>query len=44
MTAIATVVFLLTKFLEGAWVVVVAVPLFVFLFVRIHAYYEHVGR
>ncbi len=40
MTAIATVVFLLSKFLEGAWVVVVAVPLFVLLFVRIHAYYR----
>lgn len=40
MTAIATVVFLFSKFLEGAWVVVVAVPLLVFLFMRIHAYYE----
>ncbi len=40
MTAIATVVFLFSKFLEGAWVVVVAVPTFVLLFVRIHAYYE----
>jgi len=39
MTAIATVVFLFSKFLEGAWVVVVAVPAFVLLFVRIHAYY-----
>ena len=40
MTAIATVVFLVSKFLEGAWVVVVAVPLFVLLFVRIHTYYD----
>jgi amino acid transporter len=38
-TAIATVVFLLTKFTEGAWVVVIAVPLFVLLFVRVNAYY-----
>jgi amino acid transporter len=44
MTAIATVVFLLSKFLEGAWVVVVAIPLFVLLFVRIHAYYVRVGH
>jgi amino acid transporter len=44
MTAIATVVFLFSKFLEGAWVVVVAVPLLVFLFVRIHAYYERAAR
>ncbi|MBV9660018.1 MAG: APC family permease [Acidimicrobiales bacterium] len=39
-TAVATVVFLATKFTEGAWVVVVAVPAFIFLFVRIHAYYD----
>ncbi len=39
MTAIATIVFLFSKFLEGAWVVVVAIPTFVFLFMRIHAYY-----
>jgi len=44
MTAIATVVFLFSKFLEGAWVVVIAVPVFVFLFVRIHAYYRRAGR
>jgi len=43
MTAIATIVFLFSKFLEGAWVVVVAVPAFVLLFVRIHAYYERAG-
>jgi amino acid transporter len=42
MTAVATVVFLFSKFLEGAWVVVLAVPSFVFLFVRIHAYYDRV--
>jgi amino acid transporter len=40
MTAVATLVFLLTKFAEGAWVVVVAVPTFVFLFIRIRAYYR----
>ena len=39
MTAIATIVFLFSKFLDGAWVVVIAVPCFIFLFVRIHAYY-----
>ena len=44
MTAIATVVFLFSKFLEGAWVVVVAVPTFVFLFTRIRAYYTRVAR
>jgi len=39
-TAIATIVFLVSKFTEGAWVVVVAIPAFIFLFLRIHAYYE----
>jgi amino acid transporter len=43
-TASATVVFLLTKFLAGAWVVVVAVPLFIILFNRIEAYYGRAGR
>ena len=36
-TAVATAVFLLTKFTEGAWVVVIAVPSFIFLFYRVHA-------
>lgn len=38
-TGAATVIFLLTKFAQGAWIVVVAVPLFIVLFRRIHAYY-----
>ncbi len=38
-TAVATIVFLVSKFTEGAWVVVVAVPAFILLFLRIHAYY-----
>jgi FtsH-binding integral membrane protein len=43
-TATATVIFLVTKFTEGAWVVVVAIPLFMYLFVRIHRYYARAGR
>jgi hypothetical protein len=39
-TAVATVVFLVSKFTEGAWVVVIAIPALIFLFLRIHAYYE----
>jgi amino acid transporter len=39
MTASATVIFLLSKFLEGAWVVVVTVPLLIWLFTRIDRYY-----
>jgi amino acid transporter len=43
-TAIATLVFLFTKFTEGAWVVVVAVPLFILLFLRVHVYYQRAGQ
>ena len=43
-TAIATVVFLISKFTEGAWVVVIAIPAFIFLFLRIHAYYDRAGK
>lgn len=42
-TAAATVIFLISKFTEGAWVVVVAVPAFILLFVRIRAYYHRVA-
>ena len=41
-TAAATVIFLITKFTEGAWVVVVAIPAFILLFMRIRAYYHRV--
>jgi hypothetical protein len=43
-TAVATVVFLLTKFAAGAWVVVLALPAFITVFVRIHHYYDAAGR
>ncbi len=43
-TGIATLVFLFTKFTEGAWVVVVAVPTFILLFVRIGSYYRRAGQ
>ncbi|MFF2518022.1 APC family permease [Streptomyces sp. NPDC058086] len=44
LTAVAGVVLLTTKFLEGAWVVVVAIPLLMLLFDRIQRYYTTVGR
>jgi hypothetical protein len=43
-TAAATIIFLGTKFTAGAWVVVIAVPAFMFLFSRIHRYYQWAGR
>ena len=39
-TAVATVIFLISKFTAGAWVVVLAVPTFIFGFTRIHSYYQ----
>jgi hypothetical protein len=44
MTAGAVLVLLGTKFLEGAWAIVVAVPLLILLFHRTELYYEEVGR
>jgi hypothetical protein len=43
MTAVATAIFLLTKFTSGAWVVVIAIPLLILLFSRIDRYYRRVG-
>ncbi len=44
MTAIAVLVLLFSKFLEGAWVVVIAIPAMMWLFSRIEAYYAEVSR
>jgi amino acid transporter len=43
-TAIATAVFLLTKLTEGAWVVVLAIPLLIVLFRGVHRYYGRVAH
>lgn len=43
LTTLAGIVLLANKFLAGAWVVVVAVPLLMLLFARIHRYYAEVG-
>ena len=42
-TAVSTIIFLVTKFAAGGWLVVVAVTVFMILFRRIHTYYEHVA-
>jgi hypothetical protein len=44
MTAIAVAVFLSTKFLEGAWVVTLVIPLLMVLFSRIEGYYAEVAK
>lgn len=43
MTAVATVIFLVTKFTGGAWVVVIAIPALIVLFSRIASYYDDVS-
>jgi amino acid transporter len=43
-TAAATLIFLATKFVEGAWVVVLAIPAFILLFSRIHHYYVRAAQ
>ncbi len=42
-TGVATLLFVITKFTEGAWVVVVIIPLLVVLFRGIHRYYDRVN-
>jgi amino acid transporter len=44
MTAIAVLVFLISKFLAGAWVVVVAIPALMLLFHQTEVYYQAVAR
>lgn len=44
LTGVATLLFVTTKFVEGAWVVVLVVPLLILLFTRIHRYYDRVAR
>jgi amino acid transporter len=44
MTAVAVAVFVSTKFLAGAWVVVVTVPVLMVTFARIEGYYAEVAR
>ncbi len=43
-TLIVAIVISVTKFLEGAWVVVLLIPLLVLMFLSIHRHYEHVAR
>jgi hypothetical protein len=43
MTSVAVVVFVFSKFLEGAWVVVLTIPALILLFHRIETYYAEVA-
>lgn len=43
-TAVVGTVLLVSKFTQGAWVVVLAIPLLVMLYLRIRTHYDHVAR
>jgi amino acid transporter len=43
-TGVVTIIVILTKFTEGAWIVIVAIPLFVLAFYGIHRHYRSVQR
>src|SRR5262249_59554996 len=43
-TGLVTVIVVLTKFTEGAWIVIIAIPLFVLGFYGVHRHYRYVAR
>jgi amino acid transporter len=43
-TFVVSMVFVITKFIHGAWIVVVLIPLIVLLFLRIHRHYSEVAK
>ncbi len=44
LTGIVTLVITVTKFAHGAWIIILLVPLFIWIFRRIHRHYLNVGR
>jgi amino acid transporter len=44
LTAVVALVFAVTKFRDGAWVVVLVIPTLVFVFFRIHRHYRDLAR
>src|SRR5262245_33565209 len=43
-TGLVTIIVILTKFAEGAWIVIVAIPVFVLGFYAVHRHYRYVAR
>ena len=43
-TAIVTLVFLVSKFTQGAWIIALLIPSLLLLFFRIHHHYRHVAQ
>jgi amino acid transporter len=44
MSGVVMVVFAVAKFAEGAWIVVILIPVLVYVFFRIHRHYQEVAR
>jgi hypothetical protein len=43
-TAIALIIIIVAKFVEGAWIVIITAPLLAFLFTRINKHYKKIAR
>ena len=43
-TAVVTIIFAITKFVDGAWIVILLMPVLAFIFSRIHHHYRSVAR
>jgi amino acid transporter len=43
-TALVSIILAITRFGEGAWIVMIVVPIIVLVFLRIHKHYEEVSR
>jgi hypothetical protein len=43
-TALVTIIVSVTKFTQGAWIVVLLIPLLVLMFKAVHRHYQHVER
>ena len=43
-TAIVAVIFAITKFREGAWVIIIVIPTLVFIFMQIHRHYKKLAN
>lgn len=44
LTAIVTVVFTVTKFTHGAWIIILLIPIFIFIFQQVKKHYLKVGK
>ncbi|MEO6063258.1 MAG: APC family permease [Thermoflexales bacterium] len=44
MSSIVAVVFAITKFTEGAWIIIIVIPALVYTFHRTHVHYQNVAR